>query len=119
MPDKKDLAYAGDNADFLRGSMPMPFKQDRLNYDFFIEVLKNTNGYKTTYKPDYSRKYSAFEAIRPEDQLGDQLLFENEYDLRPDDADVQSELPTYASHFGKLINFTPERLELFSKFCAF
>lgn len=95
--------------------MPIPFKQDRLNYDVYIEVLKNSQGYKTTYKPDYTRKYSAFEAIRPEDQLGDQLLFENEYDIRPDDADVQSELPTYADHFGKLVNFTPERLELFSK----
>jgi hypothetical protein len=25
-------------------------------------------------------------------------------------------MPTYASDFGKLVNHTPERLELFSKF---
>ena len=116
MPDKKDVDYMGDNSDFLRNHMFIPFKQNRLSYDLFVEVVKNTNGYRTTYKPDYSRKYSAFEAIRPEDQLGDQLLFENEYNLRPDDADVQSNMPTYASDFGKLVNHTPERLELFSKF---
>jgi len=114
MPDKKDVDYVGDNADFLRNHLPVPLKQDRLNYDLYIEVMKNSNGYRTTYKPDYSRKYSAFEAINPEDQLGDKIAFENEYEERPDDADIQPDMPTYTNHFGNLLNMTPERIELFS-----
>lgn len=115
MPDKKDVAYMGDNSDFLRNHMPIPFKQDRPNYDLFVEVCKIANGFSTVYKPDYSRKYSAFEAIKPEDQLGDKIIVHNEYTKRPDDADIQHELPTYSQHFGKLVNFTHERLEQFSK----
>jgi hypothetical protein len=115
MPDKNDLDYAGDNSDFLRNAMSIPFKQNRLSYDTFVEVVKNTSGFKTTYKPDYSMKYNTFEAINPEDQVGDAIVVHNEYDNRPDDADVLPELPTYSKHFGKLVNFTPERYEKFSK----
>jgi hypothetical protein len=115
MPDKKDLDYVGDNVDMLRNHLPVPLKQDRLDYDTYSEVLKSSNGYRTTYKPDYTRKYSAFEAINPEDQLGDKIVFENEYGTRPDDADIQNELPTYTDHFKNMINMTPERIELFSK----
>lgn len=115
LPDKKDVAYMGDNEDFLREIMPIPFKQDRLPYDFYAEVCKITNGFTTIYKPDNGRKYSAFEATRPEDQLGDQLLFENEYDSRPDDADIKADFPTYTKHFSKILNFSPEKQDRFSK----
>jgi len=108
--------YVGDNMDFLRNHLPMPFKQNRLDYDFYSEVMKNSNGHKTTYKPDYTRKYSTFEAIKPEDQVGDSIIVENEYELKPHQADIEKELPTYTPHFGNLLNITEERIELFSMY---
>lgn len=113
-PEKPDVEYVGDTYDFLRHHMNIPLKQNRLNYDLFVEVVKSTNGFKTTYKPDYTKKLLCFEARKPEDQLGDQIIFDNEYDTTPDQADIESNLPPYAQELKKLVNITEDRIKLFS-----
>ena len=117
--EKTSNTYYGDNQDFLRFHINIPFKQDRPYYNLYSEVVKSSRGFNTTYKPDYTRKYSCFEALKPEEQLGDQIIFDNEYLTHPDLADIVPNLPPYTKHLSRLVNITPERMELFRKFLFF
>lgn len=117
--ENENLDYVGDNADFLRQHMNVPLRQNRIDYDPYLEVCKISCGFKTTYKPDYTRKFDNWEAKRPEDDIAGETVIENEYLDDPYGADNEASLPPYLDHMSNRLNITKERLELFSKIFLF
>jgi len=113
--ENEDLDYVGDNEDFLREHLNIPLKPNRIDYDPYLEVCKISNGFSTTYKPDYTRKLDNWEAKTPEDEIADKVVFTNEYLEDPANADMELNLPPYIDQMKNVLNITNERLELFSK----
>lgn len=109
------MDYIGDNYDFLRYHLNIPLKQNRLDYDPYLEVCKLSSGFLTNYKPDYTRKLDNWEIKKPEDEIGDGVVIENEYLNNPNKADMDKNFPPYMDHMQNSLNITDERLELFSK----
>jgi hypothetical protein len=114
--EDEQLDYIGDNYDFLRNHLSIPLKPNRLDYDPYLEVAKISQGFRTTYKPDYTRKLDNWEAKRPEDDIGGGIVITNEYLDDPNKADMELSLPAYSDHMKNVLNLTDERLELFSKY---
>ena len=114
--EKEELDYVGDNYDFLRHHMNVPLQQNRINYDTYLEVAKLSLGFRTTYKPDYTRKFDNWEAKRPEDDIAGSIVITNEYSDDPLNADIETSFPPYMDQMRNALNITPERSELFSKF---
>lgn len=113
--ENEKLDYVGDNEDFLREHLDVPLKTNRIDYDPYLEVAKISCGFKTTYKPDYTRKFDNWEALRPEDEIAGNVVINNEYMSDPMNADVDKSLPPYMDQMQNMLNITDERLDLFSK----
>ena len=115
--ENERMDYVGDNYDFLRNHLNVPLKQNRIDYDPFLEVCKLSCGFKTTYKPDYSRKFDNWESKRPEDEIADSVIIKNEYLDDPLHADdMENTLPPYMDQMKNVLNITPDRIELFSNY---
>ena len=113
--EDEKLDYVGDNYDYLRELIDVPLKQNRVDYDPYLEVAKISCGFRTTYKPDYTRKFDNWEAKRPEDEIADRVVINNEYLDDPKNADdVEFSFPPYIDQMKNQLNITDERLELFS-----
>lgn len=113
--ENEELDYVGDNFDFLRNHLMMPLKQNRIDYDPYLEVAKLSMGFLTTYKPNYNRKWDNWETKRPEEDIAGAVFIKNEYLENPNKADLDENFPPYFDQMQNALNITDERLELFSK----
>lgn len=114
--ENEKLDYVGDNYDFLRNYTNVPLKQNRIDYDPYLEVAKISCGFRTTYKPDYTVKLDNWEARKPENEIAGQVVINNEYIDNPQTADdVNHSFPPYVEFMRNRLNITEENIELFSK----